>query len=92
MKKKWSLSLVFPSFPVGKVASHEVGHCLRLPEAKYNDVDKFVAEEDGIMGWEPDWPKYEGCAKSWHDLIHAHSSPDRFSYQNIRYLRENATD
>jgi len=76
---------------VARTAAHEVGHLFGLNHAKYDgswetwepDLDK-----DGIMSW--DKPRSMSCSKQWYDLTGP--PPDRFSYENIKYLRESATD
>jgi len=75
---------------VAELVSHEVGHLLTLFHAFYDPGTGFVADKDGIMGWQT--PEPPECYKTWFDLVWGHTSPDRFAYQNIADLRSNASD
>ena len=76
------------SIGMGELVSHEVAHCLGLSHSEY--VDSFEDSKDGIMGWNK--PLTTSCWKDWFDLVWDHTSPDRFSYYHISYLRGSATD
>ena len=76
---------------VAELVSHEVAHCLGLEHASYYPATGFEASKDGIMGWEDIAGNYP-CIKTWMDLIWGHTSPDRFSYQDMASLRGSADD
>jgi len=72
---------------IAETVAHEVGHCLGLEHASYEG--EFEENKDGIMGW--DHPNIT-CYHEWRDIIINHTSPNRFSYQDMANLRSDTTD
>ncbi len=57
----------------------------------------FAEDDDGLLGWDHDDDDFP-CLLDWYAIYMPsppappRSNPDRFSYKNIRYLRETTTD
>ena len=80
------------SASIHKTVSHEVGHLFGLEHSEYDPATGFEAARDGMMGWKDNYPRDYTCIKEWWDLLRSNTSPDRFSYQNIKELRTSAND
>jgi len=70
---------------INQTIAHEIGHRMGLEHAEYDPNDPFNAEKDGIMRWKKHLSIT--CNKAWMDLVWGHTSPDRFSWQDIDDLR-----